>query len=375
VTDRDGSVLVVNAGSSSLKLRLLGPADATLARADLPADADGFREDALAAAISDWPRPDAVGHRVVHGGTRFTGPERITDEVAGALRDLTALAPLHQPKSLAGVDAVSRCYPDVPAVACFDTAFHASIPPAAHTYAIPAEWRQRYAARRFGFHGLSHAYASRCAAGLAGRPVGELRIVSCHLGAGASACAIVDGTSVDTTMGFTPLDGLVMSTRSGAVDPGLLLWLEEHERLRPHEVASALEHRSGLLALAGSAEWREVETWAAAGDGDAQLAIGVYVHRLVAAIAAMTAAAGGLDALVFTGGVGEHSAGLRDRAASLLGWLGVAIDAAANQGVADGQDAEISSASARVSGGPRTFVIAAREDLEIARETRATLGA
>jgi acetate kinase len=166
-----------------------------------------------------------------------------------------------------------------------------------------------------------------------------------------------------------------MSTRSGAVDPGLLLWLEEHERLRPHEVASALEHRSGLLALAGSAEWREVETWAAAGDGDAQLAIGVYVHRLVAAIAAMTAAAGGLDALVFTGGVGEHSAGLRDRAASLLGWLGVAIDAAANQGVADGQDAEISSASARVSGGPRTFVIAAREDLEIARETRATLGA
>ena len=358
-------VLVVNAGSSSLKLSLLGDADEPLASAALPADSNGFDADALAAAIRQWPAPDVVGHRIVHGGRRFTGPTPITAAVEQELRDLTALAPLHQPKSLAGLDAVTDRLPDVPAVACFDTAFHATIPAAAATYAIPAEWRERYAARRYGFHGLSHAYAARRGAELVGRPVGPLRIVTCHLGAGASLCAVVDGRSVDTTMGFTPLEGLVMATRSGTVDPGLVLWLEEHEGLTPHEVATALEQRSGLLALAGTADMREVEIRAEAGGARAGLALAVYTHRLVAGIAAMAAAAGGLDLLVFTGGVGEHSATIRRLAVDRLGWLGLTIDDGRNAGT----DTDRVLGLAR-DDSPRVVVVQAREDLQIAHEVR-----
>ena len=234
-------VLVVNAGSSSLKLRLLDAADAIERSADLPAGPDGLDTSGLAGVLRGWPEPDVVGHRIVHGGTAFTGPVLIDDAVRQQLRDLTDLAPLHQPKSLAALDAVTAQLPGVTAVACFDTAFHTTIPAAAATYAMPREWRQRYAIRRYGFHGLSHAYCSRRAAraGSAGR--GSLRIITCHLGAGASLAAVLDGRSVDTTMGFTPLEGLVMATRSGTVDPGLVLWLEEHEHLSPHEVATALE--------------------------------------------------------------------------------------------------------------------------------------
>lgn len=352
------NVLVVNAGSSSLKLRLLDATDAVLASADLPPDGS------VADAIRDWPCPDAVGHRIVHGGTEFTGPRLIDDGVRKRLQELVDLAPLHQPKSLAALDAVTPVLPGVPAVACFDTAFHTSIPPAAATYAVPREWRQRYGVRRYGFHGLSHAYCSRRAAEL----TGARRLVTCHLGAGASLCAVVDGRSVDTTMGFTPLEGLVMATRSGSVDPGLVLWLEEHERLSPHEVATALESRSGMLALAGTADLREVESRARAGDSDARAALDVYVHRLVTGIGAMAAAAGGLDALVFTGGVGEHSATVRARAAERLGHLGVAVDSAANDGARP--DVDVSGSDARA----RTVVIAAREDVQIAREVRTVIG-
>ena len=313
-------VLVVNAGSSSLKLRLLDATDGLLEQDDLPADAGGFDADAVRATIQRWPRPDAVGHRIVHGGTEFTGPELIDARIIEQLRALTDLAPLHQPKSLAGLEAVTAVLPDVPAVACFDTAFHSTIPPAAATYAVPAEWRERYGVRRYGFHGLSHAYASRRAMELTNLPITGGRVVTCHLGAGASLCAVRDGRSVDTTMGFTPLEGLVMATRSGSIDPGLVLWLEEHERLAPHEVATALEQRSGLLALAGTADLREVEQRATNGDPDARLALDVYGHRLAAGIAAMAASLGGLDVLVFTGGVGEHSAPVRADAANRLGW-------------------------------------------------------
>ncbi|MDU0294351.1 acetate/propionate family kinase, partial [Saccharothrix longispora] len=285
-------VLVVNAGSSSLKLRLLGPGDEVERAADVPPAAAGAAD-----VLRDWPVPDAVGHRVVHGGTRFTAPVVVDPEVRRELEDLTALAPLHQPKSLAGLAAVGELYPDVPAVACFDTAFHTTIPAAASTYAVPREWRERYAIRRYGFHGLSHAYSARRAAEWL-RP--GLRLVTCHLGAGASLAAVADGRCVDTTMGFTPLEGLVMATRSGTVDPGLVLWLEEHEKLSPHEVATALEERSGLTALAGTGDLREIDAAASAGDPDAVLALDVYVHRLVAGVAAMTASLGGLDALVFT---------------------------------------------------------------------------
>ena len=353
-------VLVVNAGSSSTKLRLLDEHDTVAHSADLPAEPDAADLDVL----RDWTPPDVVGHRIVHGGTHFTGAVVITGPVRERLAALTDLAPLHQPKSLAMLDAVSARLPDIPAVASFDTAFHTTIPPAAATYAVPREWRERYAIRRYGFHGLSHAYSSRRAAELLDQPPQGLRIVTCHLGAGASLSAVVDGRSVDTTMGFTPLEGLVMATRSGTVDPGLLLWLEEHEHLTPHEIAAALEHRSGLTALAGTGDMREIEAAADRGDPDAVLAIDVYTHRLAAGIAAMTAATGGLDALVFTGGVGEHSPVVRRRAAERLAYLDVAIDPHRND-TAD-HDEDISATGAAV----RTMVITAREDLQIAGEAR-----
>ncbi|MEU4744301.1 acetate/propionate family kinase, partial [Actinosynnema sp. NPDC023658] len=344
-------VLVVNAGSSSLKLRLLGPDDAVERTADVEPDPARLGE-----VLADWPTPDAVGHRVVHGGTRFTDPVVLDDLVRQALVDLTSLAPLHQPKSLAGLDAVHRLLPDVPAVACFDTAFHTTIPAAAATYAVPARWRDRYEIRRYGFHGLSHAYCARRVAELASP---GLRLVTCHLGAGASLAAVADGRSVDTTMGFTPLEGLVMATRSGTVDPGLLLWLEEHEGLSPHEVATTLEEESGLTALAGTGDMREIDAAAARDEPDAVLALDVYTHRLVGGIASMAAALGGVDALAFTGGVGERSATVRRRAAERLAFLGVTLDEERNEHV-DG-DTDITGRDA----GVRTFVVTAREDLEI----------
>jgi acetate kinase len=360
-------ILTVNAGSSSLKLALLDADDSVLAADSLPADSSGFDTDELGAVLRSWPSPDATGHRVVHGGRAFAGPVLMTADVRRQLDELTMLAPLHQPKSLAALDAVTAHLPDTPAVACFDTAFHATLPGAAATYAVPREWRQRYGVRRYGFHGLSHAYCAGRAAELTGRELGRSRMVTCHLGAGASLTAVVDGRSVDTTMGFTPLEGLVMATRSGTVDPGLVLWLEEHEHLAPRDVATALEHRSGLAALAGTPDMREIERRAESGDADAQLALAVYLHRLVTGIGAMAAAAGGIDVLAFTGGVGEHSATIRRGAAECLAHLGVAVDRAANE--RGHLDSDISAPHAAA----RTVVIAAREDLQLARETRAAL--
>jgi acetate kinase len=360
-------VLVVNAGSSSVKLRLLDGRDEIERSADLPAGSAGFDTGQLADLLRDWPDPDAVGHRIVHGGTIFTGPVVIDEVVRAQLGELTDLAPLHQPKSLAALDVISSLLPSVTAVGCFDTAFHATIPAAASTYAIPREWREKYGIRRFGFHGLSHAYCSQRAAAILGRPIEGLRIVTCHLGAGASLAAVRNGQSVDTTMGFTPLEGLVMATRSGTVDPGLVLWLEEHEKLSPHEVATALEQRSGLLALAGTADMQEIQAGAEAGQPDATLAVAVYIHRLAAGIAAMGAAAGGLDALVFTGGVGEHSTAVRRLAGEKLAFLGVAIDPTRNTTI-DG-DTDITADDAVI----RTLVITAREDLQIAGEVRQVL--
>jgi acetate kinase len=344
-------VLVVNAGSSSLKLRLLGPGDELEAERDLsPDDHAG-----LAAVAAEWRHPDAIGHRVVHGGDRFREAVRIDDDVVAALRELVDLAPLHQPAALAGIEAVGEALPGVPAIACFDTAFHATLPAAAATYALPREWRERFGLRRFGFHGLSHAYASRRAA--------APRVVSCHLGAGASLAAVRDGRCVDTTMGFTPMEGLVMATRSGSVDPGLVLWLLRHG-LDADALERGLDREGGLRGLAGDADMRAV---LARDDDEARLAVEVYVHRLRAAIAAMAAALDGLDALVFTGGVGEHAAVVRARAAAGLGFLGVALDADANAEASG--DAEIGAPGAAA----RTLVVTAREDLEVARQTRAAL--
>ncbi len=358
-------VLVVNAGSSSLKLRLLGSRDETLATHDLALARGEVTEGDVVAALEGIGAPDAVGHRVVHGGERFREAVLIDAEVRAALGELVDLAPLHQPKSLAALDAVSVALPEVPAVACFDTAFHATLPPAAGTYALPSAWRRRFGLRRYGFHGLSHAYAARRAAELLGWE--DLRLVSCHLGAGASLAAVRGGRAVDTTMGFTPLEGLVMATRSGSVDPGLLLWLLEREAMTERELAEALEHESGLLGLAGTADMREVVARAAGGDGDAQLGLDVYVHRLRAMIASMAASLGGLDALAFTGGVGERSTEVRELAADGLRFLGVEIDRVRNQAATG--DAEIGAPAGAVA----VLVVASREDLEIAGQVRRLL--
>jgi acetate kinase len=360
-------VLVVNAGSSSLKLRVLDADDTLIATADLPAPRGEVDPEALSAALGGLGAIDAVGHRIVHGGTAFSAPVVVDPSVVARLEALTELAPLHQPKSLAALAAISEALPQTPAVACFDTAFHAALPAAAFTYALPPEWRKRWDLRRFGFHGLSHAYASRRAAELLGRPVADLRLVTCHLGAGASLAAVAGGRSVDTTMGFTPLEGLVMATRSGSVDPGLVLWLAEHVGMPTGELAATLEHRSGLLGLAGTADMRTILAAAAAGDPAARLAIEVYLHRLRGAIAAMAAAMDGLDGLVFTGGVGENAPAIRAGATDGLGFLGVALDPAANER-GEG-DRGIGHPVATV----RTLVVAAREDLEIARQVRAAL--
>lgn len=361
-------VLVVNAGSSSLKLRVLDDGDEVVATLDLPAPRGVANEAALGEAVASLGHLDAAGHRIVHGGTLYSRPVLVTDEVRRHLETLTDLAPLHQPKSLAALDAVRKVLPDVPAVACFDTAFHATIPEAAATFALPPEWRARWTLRRYGFHGLSHAYASRRIADLLGDAAGS-RVVSCHLGAGASLAAIRDGVSVDTTMGFTPLDGLVMATRSGSVDPGLVLWLEEHAHMPPAELAATLEYRSGLAGLAGTADMREVLSRAAAGDSRALLGREVYLHRLRASIAAMAAAMDGLDALVFTGGVGENSPEIRARAADGLSFLGVYVDEHRNSYHGAASDYAINTDKS----GVRVFVIAAREDKQIAAEVRSVL--
>src|ERR1700677_1541426 len=285
-------ILVVNAGSRSLKLRVLSGADEVAASADLDPEGD------IKAAIEGFGEVHAVGHRIVHGGDEFSGPVLIDPAVRERIGALTDLAPLHQPKSLAALDAVTEVLPGVPAVACFDTAFHATIPPAAATFALPAQWRERWSLRRFGFHGLSHAYVSRRAADLlgAGSSGRGLRLVSCHLGAGASLAAVRNGRSVDTTMGFTPLDGLVMATRSGSVDPGLVLWLQTHAGIPADELSDALENRSGLVGLAGTPDLREILARAAGYDAQAELAREVYLHRLGTSVGAMPAAPRGLDA-------------------------------------------------------------------------------
>jgi acetate kinase len=359
------AVLVVNAGSSSLKLRVLSADDSLAGSVDLPAPRGEADSDSLEAALAGFGDVGAVGHRIVHGGNVFSGPVRIDARVRRRLGVLTDLAPLHQPASLAALDAVRAVLPQVPAVACFDTAFHATIPAAAATFPLPPQWRKRWTLRRYGFHGLSHAYVSRRAASLIGGA--SPRLVSCHLGAGASLAAVQDGRSVDTTMGFTPQDGLVMATRPGSVDPGLLLWLEQHAGMPPAELAEALEYRSGLYGLAGTADMREVLSRASAGDPRAALARDVYLHRLRGSIASMAAAMGGLDTLVFTGGVGENSAEIRSRAMAGLGFLGVGEDATRNAGQTG--DREIGTPGAQV----RSLVIAAREDLEIARQVRQVL--
>ena len=359
------AILAVNPGSSSLKLSVVDAGDRTLAAATVEQAGGHLDEAALTRFLDEAPAPDAAGIRVVHGGVDLRAPTRVDDSLITRLDGLADLAPLHNPAAVAAMRALRRRL-DAPMVACFDTGFHVTIPDAAATYAIPREWRGRWGIRRLGFHGLSHAWASRRTAALLGRPPAELRLVSCHLGAGASLAAVLDGVCVDTTMGFTPMEGLVMATRSGSIDHGALLWLLRTTGISVADAERLLDTQSGMLGLAGSADMREVLAAEAAGDAGAHRAVEVYLHRLRSLIAAMAASLGRLDSIVFTGGVGEGAAGIRERCCAGLGILGVdaGLDGAAGEA-----DRLVSSRGAAVA----VAVVHAREDLEIAREVRQTL--
>lgn len=355
--------LVVNAGSSTLKMAVVNDRS-YVERSFVHDDWDGDP----ASLLSDFAAPsgpvEAVGHRVVHGG-RHQRAAVITDGLVGELTTLVELAPLHQPRALAAIAAARRCLPDVAQVACFDTAFHSTLAPAASTYALPAEWRSRWGLRRYGFHGLSHSWVARRAPVLASVDPARARIVSCHLGSGASLSAIRAGRSVDTTMGFTPLEGLVMATRSGSVDPGVLVWLVRSGRLGIEALAEGLERSSGLAGLTSTnGDMRAVLAARESGDTEAALALDVYVHRLRSAIAAMAASLGGLDVLAFTGGVGVHQPVVRELAVAGLAFLGITVDLVANA-AADG-DAVITG-----TGPTSVVVVATGEELEIARQVEA----
>jgi acetate kinase len=314
--------------------------------------------------LADPKEVAAVGHRVVHGGAVYTASVRVTPEVKARLAELAELAPLHNPVNLEGIEAAEAAWPGVPQVAVFDTAFHATLPEEARTYAVPWSWTRDWGVRRYGFHGLSHAYCTTRAGQMLGRGPAGLRLVICHLGNGASVAAVRDGACVDTSMGFTPLEGLVMGTRSGSVDPGLLPYLERHKGLTGDDLDRALNHEAGLLGVSGvSSDMRQVQEAVRAGNGRARLAVDVFVHRLRQTIGAMAASLAGVDALVFTAGIGEHAAEVRAAACRGLEFLGVRLDPEANAGCSPDADVALSSSPARV------LVIATREDLEVVRET------
>lgn len=354
-------VLTVNAGSSSLKLRVLdGPklvADTHLEQ--WTGEVEPVRD------MLDEHRVDAVGHRVVHGGHRLVNATIVNDEVMRYLESLSPLAPLHQPRALAAIRAALQAViAGTPSVACVDTAFHASLPEYASTYALPMAWNREWSLRRFGFHGLSHAYAVRRAAEIAGVEPQVGRVLSCHLGSGGSLAAVHDGRSVDTTMGFTPDEGLVMATRAGTVDPGLLGWLLTTGRMSVEELFEGLRRRSGLAGLSGvSGDVREVLRARDQGDQEAALAFEVYRHSVTKHAGAMVAALGGLDMLVFTGGVGQHHTAVRAALCRDLEFVGVQVDSARNSEA--NADADLTGEGSRV----RVVVVESREDVEIARQT------
>lgn len=354
-------VLAVNAGSSSLKLSVVGDDDGVIAAAESGTDVP--RVAALEAFIARTGGIDAVAHRVVHGGAAIRRPTVVDDAVRAALDAAAALAPLHVPPALELLDAARRLL-DCPHVVCVDTAFHATLPERATTYAVPQAWRDA-GVRRYGFHGLSYAWASRRAAELLGRPPAELQMLLAHVGSGVSVCAVRGGRSVDTSMGFTPTEGAVMATRSGSVDPGALMWAQETLGIDPASMATTLEHESGLGALCGVADVRDVEEAAVRGDLRAAHALDVYVHALCRNLAAVAASLRRIDALVFTGGVGEHSPVIRSRVCAGLAVIGVTPVPE----VADG-DTVLAAPADRTA----VVVVAAREDAQMARETREVLG-
>ena len=396
--EREMKILVCNAGSSSLKFSLFeaegeqllaeGGIDWTTKPTRLVFHRTGHQEireelklekhaDAVARILDDLRAGPsaalhtledlrAVGHRVVHGGEHYTTGVRITPEVKRVIGDLAELAPLHNPASLDGITAVEQVLPNVPQVAAFDTAFHATLSESARTYPVPQQWTREWGMRRYGFHGLSHSYCAGRAAEMIGRR--DLRLIIAHLGNGASVSAVCNGICVDTSMGFTPLEGLMMGTRSGTVDPGMIVHLLRHKGLSADELDHALNYESGLLGVSGvSSDMRQVLS-ELAGNPNARLAVEVYVHRIRQTVGAMAATLGGVDALVFTAGVGEHAPEIRKRVCEKLNYLGLELDRTANETCKPDIDVAMPASAARI------LVIATREDLTIMRETRKLTG-
>src|SRR4051795_659232 len=360
-------VFVVNCGSSSLKYRVVD-VDAGTALASGLVERVTDHAEALSVALAHIGDTGlmAVAHRVVHGGERFTAPVLVDDAILRELRDLSVLAPLHNPINVRGIEVARRALPRLPHVAVFDTAFHRTLPPRAYTYAVPRDWAQRHGVRRYGFHGTSHAYVSREAARLLEREPAETDVIVLHLGNGASAAAVKGGRSIDTSMGLTPLEGLVMGTRSGDVDPALVLHLRRTAGLAVDEIDRLLNAESGLRALAGAGDMREVHRRIAAGDEAAALALDVYCYRIRKYIGAYLAALGRADAVVFTAGVGENDAEVRARSLAGLDGLGIAVDPERN--------AAASRAPRVVSpdGGPvAVLVVPTDEELEMATQAAA----
>lgn len=393
----NSNILVINSGSSSIKYRLLVLpqgrilTDGQIERIGEPEsriihktanDSDGLNEIKQTIIASDHYQAfnavfdilgkdcpvDAIGHRVVHGGDRFSGPALIDNATIESIRALCRIAPLHNPVNLLGIESCLSYFPDVPQLAVFDTAFHQTMPPRAYRYAVPEVWYSDYGIRRFGFHGTSHHYVAKQAAEFIGKPFDSCRLITLHLGNGASATAIANGRSVDTSMGFTPLEGLVMGTRSGDLDPAIPLFVEQTENTGMNSIDRILNRESGLKGLCGTNDLRTLLKQKNAGDERAHLALDLYCYRIKKYIGAYCAVLGEVDALVFTGGVGENAAEVRRLACEGLSRLGIAIDEAANTGVT-GDIAEIGQAENRT----RILVIKTDEELQIARETLAML--
>jgi acetate kinase len=390
-------VLVVNAGSSSLKYQLIDASSGLTVAVGLVSEiggasrhrheTDGRRHDtaldcpdhgaafaAARAALAEhgpWVDDDdlvAVGHRVVHGGRRFTEPVVVDDDVVSALRTLSPLAPLHNPANVEGIVRAQAAFPGIPHVAVFDTGFHRTLPPEAYTYAVPRSWRDEHHVRRYGFHGSSYAWVSRRTAALLGREVEDVRMVVLHLGNGASACAVDGGRSVETSMGLSPAEGLVMGTRSGDVDPALAGYLARVAGMSAEDFDRSLNRESGLLGLSGVSDFRALEERRAAGDAEAALAFDVTVHRIRKYVGAYAAVLGRLDALAFTGGIGERSPVVRAAVVDGLGVLGLELDVVAN---AEGPAERLVSSGA--SSTP-VWVVPTDEEREIGRATLSLVG-
>lgn len=385
-------ILLLNCGSSSIKYQLLDPAETApravgivqrigleMSTIDHEVGEDTFSDErpfadhsqAVAAVVAMFeahgPSLDdvvAVGHRTVHGGSTFVESTLIDHAVIAKLEELSGLAPLHNPPGIAGIRAAQEVLPNVPHVAVFDTAFFSTLPPEAYTYAIDREVAAKHGIRKYGFHGTSHSFVSKEAAKFLGRPIEETKIIVAHLGNGASISAVDGGVAVETSMGLTPLQGLVMGTRSGDVDPGLHKFLVTTAGMSIDEVDTLLNKSSGMSGLCGYTDMRDVEAQIAAGSADAQLAMDVYVHRLVAYIGSYFAILGGLDALVFTAGVGENAPAVRGPVAERLKALGVELDEQKNQERSK-QPREISTPASKV----KVLVIPTNEELAMARET------